>query len=410
MPQPSPDDERFLRDEVLVLSRHTARGGGASRAAESMAKWYGCRHVTLERNPRTIALFGPLTALFSPLSRFQELLLGLVLVPFDLLAFALRPSLLRGVRLVHVHDTWTAFSPILLWWLSRRCSLVVTLHDCSLLTGGCVYPYSCDRYAVACGACPQRRARKRWWTRFDSTAFSLRLKRHFLRGARISWVSPSRWLADLASRGSVLQGVAVTVIPNAVDAAESADADGRSQGPLRVVYSATALDDRRKGADLALAVFNSLDFPLQIHLVGGGAEDFARAVRVPCVAHGFVEGRDPLFQILRAADVFFLPSRADNLPYGISEALAAGLPVVSTRVGGIPEMVDHGVNGLLCEPEDVEGMVSALRRVSVFSERSQFGMAARLSAGRYSVEVFVNAHLELYHKLRALSRPSSEPA
>lgn len=52
-------------------------------------------------------------------------------------------------------------------------------------------------------------------------------------------------------------------------------------------------------------------------------------------------------QLLREGAVFVLPSHAEGVPMGILEAMAAGMPVVATRIGGIPEMIDHGVEGSL---------------------------------------------------------------
>jgi glycosyltransferase involved in cell wall biosynthesis len=59
---------------------------------------------------------------------------------------------------------------------------------------------------------------------------------------------------------------------------------------------------------------------------------------------------------LKAFDVFVLPSEKEGLPYTIIEAMAAGLPIVASRVGGIPEMIKDGVNGFLINPHDPEAL------------------------------------------------------
>ena len=71
-------------------------------------------------------------------------------------------------------------------------------------------------------------------------------------------------------------------------------------------------------------------------------------------------GDGRLASVLAGTAVFAFPTRIDKVPYAVLEAMAAGVPVVSTRVGAIPEMVEHGVSGLLVEPGDDAGLAGAL--------------------------------------------------
>ncbi len=59
-------------------------------------------------------------------------------------------------------------------------------------------------------------------------------------------------------------------------------------------------------------------------------------------------------------DIFVMPSRSENLPYALLEAGVAGLPVIASRVGGIPEIIESGINGILVEKENVEALFSSL--------------------------------------------------
>lgn len=67
--------------------------------------------------------------------------------------------------------------------------------------------------------------------------------------------------------------------------------------------------------------------------------------------------------LLAAADIFFLPSRIEGFPNAIMEAMAAGLPIVASNVGGIPDLVRHGQDGFLHEPADVAGMAKSIQRL-----------------------------------------------
>ena len=94
--------------------------------------------------------------------------------------------------------------------------------------------------------------------------------------------------------------------------------------------------------------------------------------------------QDALRDIYRSARVFALPCQVmedgdrDGFPNVLAEAMAMGVPVVSTRISGIPEMIDDGVHGLLVEPRDAPALAAALRRVLTDAElHARLASAAR---------------------------------
>jgi N-acetyl-alpha-D-glucosaminyl L-malate synthase BshA len=68
-------------------------------------------------------------------------------------------------------------------------------------------------------------------------------------------------------------------------------------------------------------------------------------------------------EVLQAADVFLLPSQNESFGLAALEALACGLPVVASRVGGVPEVIEDGVSGFLSAPGDVEGMAASVLKL-----------------------------------------------
>jgi glycosyltransferase involved in cell wall biosynthesis len=78
--------------------------------------------------------------------------------------------------------------------------------------------------------------------------------------------------------------------------------------------------------------------------------------------HGWVTQEEKIL-LYNSVDVFVLPSNNEGLPYGIIEAMAAGLPVVSTYVGGIPEVVENGINGFLINPGDHQDLAEKMIRL-----------------------------------------------
>ncbi len=83
-----------------------------------------------------------------------------------------------------------------------------------------------------------------------------------------------------------------------------------------------------------------------------------------CELVGTVQGERKA-QLLRDADIFVLPSYNEGLPFAIIEAMAAGLPVVATPVGGIPEIIRDGENGFLVSPGDVDGLAERLAQLAI---------------------------------------------
>jgi glycosyltransferase involved in cell wall biosynthesis len=95
-----------------------------------------------------------------------------------------------------------------------------------------------------------------------------------------------------------------------------------------------------------------------------------------CEFTGWFDGE--IHDLLSTFDIFVLPSLWEGFPYVLLEAMRAGLPIVSTRVGGVPEAIEDGVSGILVEPASAESLVDALARV--FDDpglRESLGRAAR---------------------------------
>jgi glycosyltransferase involved in cell wall biosynthesis len=112
----------------------------------------------------------------------------------------------------------------------------------------------------------------------------------------------------------------------------------------------------------------------------------------------FLGERRDVAALLAQSDVFVLPSRSEACPNGILEAMAAGLPTVACRVGGIPELVVANSTGILVEPDQPEALATALLDVLEQPERARaLGAAARVRAERhFSFDRMVGAFEELY--------------
>lgn len=109
------------------------------------------------------------------------------------------------------------------------------------------------------------------------------------------------------------------------------------------------------------------------------------------------EQRDKL---LTKADVFILPSYNEGLPMAILEAMSWGLPVISTPVGGIPELVIPNKNGLLVEPGDIQQLSIAMQALITNEElRLKMGRTARESVIPFDIKNYLNSLLEVYRSV-----------
>ena len=184
----------------------------------------------------------------------------------------------------------------------------------------------------------------------------------------VTWTA---WAKESLVQDYGLRGEKVTVIPPGVNPGDWACTRPRDRGEGKVRILFVGGDLARKGGDLLLTAFRELrrrgkqggsmgGDELELHLVTRTPVDAEPGV----FAYDDIVPNDPrLVQLYQQADIFALPTSGDCLPMVLSEAGAAGLPVVSTRVAGIPEIVADGQSGILIDPHDGQALTEALGRL-----------------------------------------------
>ena len=244
-------------------------------------------------------------------------------------------------------------------------------------------------------------------------AGSSTLVRMSLSRARIVAV-PSRFLRKIFAR----HGVPAEVVPNIVDLNVFAPRAVSAQLPAAphvvVTRNLEGIYDNET-AIRALSLVRK-EFPsCWMSIAGiGPEEEKLRQVAIDCGvadAVAFVGrlGREAIAALYQSADIALNPSRVDNMPNSILEALATGVPVVSTQVGGVPYMVDHGRTALLVPPQDPQAMADSI--VRLLRDRD---LAHRLaSAGLADVQQFgwpavKNQWIDIYARLMPRMRGRAE--
>ena len=131
-------------------------------------------------------------------------------------------------------------------------------------------------------------------------------------------------------------------------------------------------------------------------------EEFFRLVRARpwCSYNGFAS-REELKALLRQAAGLVLPSLEDNCPMTVLEAMAAGVPVVAARVGGLPDLIEEGRTGFFCDPLDAGSMAAAIERVLLNpAAAAEVARHARQRAReRFHPEVIARRHVEIYREV-----------
>lgn len=131
-------------------------------------------------------------------------------------------------------------------------------------------------------------------------------------------------------------------------------------------------------------------------------DEFLRLVRErPWCSYGGVANREQLKGHLREATAVALPSLEDNCPMVVLEAMAAGVPVVAAKVGGVPDLVEEGKTGYFCDPLDAVSISSAVENMlaNPAAGREMAVRAKQQSLARFHPKVIAGRHVEIYREV-----------
>lgn len=249
----------------------------------------------------------------------------------------------------------------------RRVPVVRTLHDMSFFTGGCHIAGGCTRFTDRCGACPRLGSQAE-----EDLSREIWLRKRAAFGSvtphGLHLVTPSRWLASEARRGSLTRDFPVTVIPFGVDTdifrprnrQAARELFSVPQHASVVCFVAQPIHRVNKGFAMLAEALDGLQSVPNVVLLSAGSGSPSVQPRVPHIHLGNVGDERLLSLVYSAADIVALPSMDDNLPLTALEALACGRPVVGFGVGGLLDIVRPGITGLLAPPQDVKALRAAI--------------------------------------------------
>jgi glycosyltransferase involved in cell wall biosynthesis len=287
--------------------------------------------------------------------------------------------------------------------------VVWTLHDMWPFTGGCHHSRSCENFMTDCRNCPQVRVIAQ-----KNVAKSLKRKVEILNDwSRLRVVAPSNWIAERARRSAVFNEVPVDVIANPVHDVFFAQTAVKAQ---RIDFgipndafvfglAAANPSDPVKGIARALGLLDSVQerahgHNIMVMLIGGGPIP-AGTRRVPVVQTGFVKSREQMASMFGLMDAFVSLSEVDTAPLVVAEALASGIPLICSAVGGLPEYVDSGRNGFSIT-DDETFLQAATFLIENDAQRQEMTQnARRFAEQQFQSSNVAAAYVSLYQKLLA---------
>lgn len=264
--------------------------------------------------------------------------------------------------------------------------LVWTMHDVWGVTAGCHCNLDCMLWEDGCHHCPQ--LGHCLFPDFSHALWKLK-KARLDRIPNLSIVTPSRWLKDMVERSPLYQGRKVVCIPNPIDvdlyrplpkdaARNQLNIPHDEKG---ILFSAAGgVQIGYKGFDLLIDALHKLPDMLSHKirlLVIGEAEQFTDKYPFPVTSLGVVSSEELLVAAYNAADVFAGPSRQDNFPNALIEAMSCGLPCVGFAVGGIPEIIEHKKRGYIAEAFDIDDFSEGLKFVLNHPDPHRLSIEAR---------------------------------
>lgn len=233
-------------------------------------------------------------------------------------------------------------------------------------------------------------------------------------------VCPSHWLAEETRRSALLRNRRIEVIPTACDATTFTPKDrkicraalGLPGNGRIILVGAGSLDLKSKGLDLFCAAMQAVhgNVPAggrNVRVVTFGKQPFRSGEVAGGVHHmGHVTDRRLLSLVYSAADVFVAPSRMENLANTVLESLGCGTPVVAYDIGGMPDAIDHKVNGYLATPFSTQSLADGINWILQQQDAGLLRAACRDKVLKsFSRDEEINNYIALYESILR-SRPA----
>ena len=318
-------------------------------------------------------------------------------------------------NVIHLH--WTAGMidyKILCRHFESRSILVWTLHDLVHITGGCHYPYDCDKYTDHCGCCPQLNSTMQ--NDWSYQIFKRKNAAFKLIANQAIFIAPSKWAKKIACQSALLNDIEVHHIPYAIDISEYMILNRSelrkkyqiNENDVTLLFIAGNIQEQRKGFVDYLAAINQLCFEqpgtsLTALIVG---KNLPENLKSSClIKHvDYVSDKQQLNDIYNLADATVLPTIADTGPQTALESIACGTPIIGYNTGIIADVLEYPDMGILCKDNNILSLVDALKLFVNSANNFKPDQIRERATKYFDLSEAVVRHQELYMELLSKKR------
>jgi glycosyltransferase involved in cell wall biosynthesis len=290
--------------------------------------------------------------------------------------------------------------------------IVWSLHDQWGYTGGChcvadINNQMCDKYTKQCSKCDFLGSNE---AKDLSYSVLNRKKKTFSKIHSMTVVGVSNWMANSAKKSIVFSDKRVVCLPNPIntnifkpmDKLQARTLWNLPKDKKLILFGAmSATSDLFKGYDLLVEALNKFSCENAEFVVFGSNEPSVPP-KLPCKANylGYLYDDSRLASLYSACDVMVVPSRRESFGQTASESLSCGTPVVAFEIGGLPDIVEHQINGYLAQPFNTFGLAEGIDWVLNNNNYEELCKNAREKVVReFDYDVVAKKYINLYEEV-----------
>jgi len=329
---------------------------------------------------------------------------------FKLFSFELLfNDIFRKADIVHLHNLHgNYFGLSSLPIMTKYKKFVWTLHDMWAITGHCAYSMECNKFINdKCEKCTYPKIYPSM--KKDRANALFKIKNWIYKHSDFEIVVPSKWLESQVKR-SILKDKSIHYIPNGIDINVFKPYDklqvreklGLPKDKAILLFSANkGSRNPWKGPQYlmnAIKEINRSEWRDKVLFLDIGGNSYRKD---NYMAVKYIKNEALMAQYYSSADIYIFPTLADNAPLTVLEAMACGLPVVTFKTGGVPEIVTHLETGYVASYKDQkdfnEGLFLLINNEELRTNMSK--KAIKTITQKFTLDIMINNYIKLYDRL-----------